>query len=128
MQCLMGHGNEADFLGFLHTPVRHRFLTLRFEPFQFWLQILGDIHYQKNDSLTRRVGESTRLPIDKIFLKPLNKSSIIYSSRVLCLCVCEYVCVSQFVAEHSAILLVLAIKLTKETRWRVRRGRIEMER
>jgi len=54
-------------------------------------------------------------------------ASIIYLSRVLCLCVCECVCVcvcvSQFVAERSAILLVLAIKLTKETRRRVWRGR-----
>jgi hypothetical protein len=33
------------------------------------------------------------------------------------------VCVSQFVAERSAILLVLEIKLTKETRRRVWRGR-----
>jgi hypothetical protein len=31
--------------------------------------------------------------------------------------------VSQFVSERSAILLVLAIKLTKETRRRVWRGR-----
>ncbi len=37
------------------------------------------------------------------------------------MCVC--VCVSQFVAERSAILLVLVIKLTKETRRRVWRGR-----
>jgi hypothetical protein len=33
------------------------------------------------------------------------------------------VCVSQFVSERSAILLVLVIKLTKETRGRVPRGR-----
>jgi hypothetical protein len=32
---LKGHGNEADFLGFLHKPVWHRSLTLRFEPFRF---------------------------------------------------------------------------------------------
>ncbi len=32
-------------------------------------------------------------------------------------------CVSQFVAERSAILLVLIIKLTQETRRRVWRGR-----
>jgi len=38
---LKGHGNEADFLGFLHKSVRHRFLTLHFA-----------------DSSTRRVGES----------------------------------------------------------------------
>ncbi len=33
--CLKGHGNEADFLGFLHKSVRHRSLTLHFEPFRF---------------------------------------------------------------------------------------------
>ena len=48
---------------------------------------------------------------------------MIYLSRVLCLSVCDCVCVSQFVSERSAILLVLAIKLTKETRRRVWRGR-----
>jgi hypothetical protein len=32
---LKGHGNEADFLGFLHKPVRHRSLTIHFEPFRF---------------------------------------------------------------------------------------------
>jgi hypothetical protein len=49
--------------------------------------------------------------------------SIIYLSRVLCLSVCDCVCVSQFVSERSAILLVLIIKLTKATRRRVWRGR-----
>ncbi len=48
---------------------------------------------------------------------------IIYLPRVLCLSVCDSVCVSQFVAERSAILLVLIIKLTKETRRRVWRWR-----
>jgi hypothetical protein len=38
---------------------------------------------------------------------------IIYLSRdFVCLCVIVCVCVSQFVSERSAILLVLAIKLT----------------
>ncbi len=32
---LKGHGNEADFLGFLHKSVRHRSLTIHFEPFRF---------------------------------------------------------------------------------------------
>jgi hypothetical protein len=32
---LKGHGNEADFLGFLHKSVRHRSLTINFEPFRF---------------------------------------------------------------------------------------------
>jgi hypothetical protein len=35
--------------------------------------------------------------------------------------------VSQFVAERSAILLVLIIKLTKETRRRVWRGRRDID-
>jgi hypothetical protein len=48
----------------------------------------------------------------------LVKSSYIYLSRVLCLSVCDCVCVSQFVSERSAIFLVLEIKLTKETRGR----------
>ncbi len=43
---LKGHGNEADFLGVFHKPVRHRSFTLRFEPFRF------------DDSPTCRVGES----------------------------------------------------------------------
>ncbi len=36
---------------------------------------------------------------------------------------CDSVCVSQFVAERSAILLFLIIKLTQEPRRRVWRGR-----
>ncbi len=59
-----GHGNETDFLGFLHKPVRHRSLTLRFEPFRFWLQIRG---YTCNRKTTPRLAESTRLPIYTIF-------------------------------------------------------------
>ncbi len=41
---LKGHGNEADFLGFLQKLVPHRYLTLPFEPIRLWLRILGDIH------------------------------------------------------------------------------------
>jgi hypothetical protein len=74
---LKGHGNEADFLGFFHKSVPHESLTLPFEPFRFWLRIRGDICNWKNDSPTGRVGESTRLPIDIIFFKPLNKSMVI---------------------------------------------------
>jgi hypothetical protein len=57
-----------------------------------------------------------------IFLKYKSEANlfIIYLSRVLYLCVCVCVCVS----ERSAILLVLAIKLTKETRRRVSEGGI----
>ena len=50
---LKGHGNEADFLGFLHKSVRHRSLTLHFEPFRFWLRIRG---YIRNRKTTRQVG------------------------------------------------------------------------
>ncbi len=73
-QCLKGHGNEADFLGFLQKSVRHIFLTLNFEPFRFGLRIRGDI---RNRKTTRRVGESTRMPKDTIFFKPLKKSMVI---------------------------------------------------
>ncbi len=52
---LKGHGNEADFLGFLQKSVRHRFLTLHFEPFRFGLRIRGDI---RNRKTTPRLDES----------------------------------------------------------------------
>ncbi len=76
---LKGHGNEADFLGFLQKLGPHRSLTLPFEPFRFWFRIRGDIRNRKttprlaksgsqrlpdsascgvDDSATRRVGES----------------------------------------------------------------------
>jgi hypothetical protein len=52
-------------------------------------------------------------------------ASIIYSSRILCLSSCHIpvVFLSVVVAERSAILYVLVIKLTKETKGRVSRGR-----
>jgi hypothetical protein len=77
VKILKGYGNEADFLGFVQKSVRHRSLTLQFELLRFWLQIRGDICNKKNDSLTRRVGELTRLPIYTIFFKTLNKSMVI---------------------------------------------------
>jgi hypothetical protein len=77
---LKGHGNEADFLGFLQKLGPHRSLTLPFQPFRYWLRIRGDIRNRKTtprlgksgswrlsdsaswgvaDSPARRVGEST---------------------------------------------------------------------
>ncbi len=47
VKSLKGHGNEADFLGFLQKTVRHRFLTLNFEPFRFGLRVRGDIRNRK---------------------------------------------------------------------------------
>jgi hypothetical protein len=60
---LKGHGNEADFLGFLQKLVPHRSLTLPFQPFRFWLRIRGDNGYRKmtpllGESATLRLGES----------------------------------------------------------------------
>ncbi len=69
-----GQGNEADFLWLLQKLVPHRSLTLPFEPFRFWLRIRGDI---RNRKPTRRVGESTRLPIDTSVFKLLNQSMVL---------------------------------------------------
>ena len=60
---LKGHGNEANFLGFLQKLVPHRSLTLPFEPFRFWLRIRGDIRNRKTtprlgDSASRRLSDS----------------------------------------------------------------------
>jgi hypothetical protein len=55
-QSLKGHGNEADFLGFLQKSVRHRFLTLNFEPFRFGLRIRGDIRNQKTTPRLTKSG------------------------------------------------------------------------
>jgi hypothetical protein len=43
---LKGHGNEADFLGFLQKLDPYRSLKLPFEPFRFWLRIRGDIRHR----------------------------------------------------------------------------------
>ncbi len=51
---LKGHGNEADFLGFLQKSVPHESLTLHFEPFRFSLGIRGDI---RNWKTTPRLAE-----------------------------------------------------------------------
>jgi hypothetical protein len=54
-QNLKGHGNEADFLGFLQKLGPHTSLTLPFEPFRYWLRIRGDI---RNRKTTPRLAES----------------------------------------------------------------------
>jgi hypothetical protein len=54
--CLKGHGNEADFLGFC----RNWSLTLPFQSFRFWLRIHGNI---RNLKTTPRLGESATLQL-----------------------------------------------------------------
>jgi hypothetical protein len=71
--CLPLSGNEADFWGFcinwfLMSPLHY--LSSRSD---FALEF-AEIFIIKNDFPTRRVRESTRLSIDTIFFKPLNKS------------------------------------------------------
>jgi hypothetical protein len=52
---IKGHGNEADFIGFLQKLVPHRSLTPTFKPFRFWLRIHGDI---RNRKTTPQLGKS----------------------------------------------------------------------
>ncbi len=58
---LKGHGNEADFLGFLQKSVPHESLTLRFELFRIWLGIRRNILVKKrlSDSPSRRIDASS---------------------------------------------------------------------
>jgi hypothetical protein len=58
---LKGHGNQADFLGFLQKLVSHRSLTLPFEPFRFWLRIRRDI---SNGKTTPEIGNSASRRVD----------------------------------------------------------------
>jgi hypothetical protein len=60
---LKGHGNEADFLGFLQKLVPHESLTLPFGLFRFWLRIRGDIRIRKTTPCYHRYGESPTLRI-----------------------------------------------------------------
>ncbi len=55
---LKGHGNEADFLGFLQKLVPHRSLTLHFEPFRFGFEFAEIFLIEKrlHNSASRRVG------------------------------------------------------------------------
>jgi hypothetical protein len=57
---LKGRGNEADFLGFLHKPVRHRSLTLRFETFDFGFE------FPEIFVIEKRLPDSPIRGVDKI--------------------------------------------------------------
>ena len=50
-----GHGNEADFLGFLQKLVPHESLTLPYGSFRFWLRIRGDIRIRCGELTTLRI-------------------------------------------------------------------------
>jgi hypothetical protein len=63
---LKGHGNEADFLGFLHKSVPHESLTLTIEPFRFLLRI-AEIFVIKNDSPRRGVDKISRVALFSTF-------------------------------------------------------------
>ncbi len=66
--------------------VRHRSLTLHFEPFRFWLRILGDILIRKRtprlndtvvgDSLYQRYAESATLRLNDMGSRRLSASLI----------------------------------------------------
>jgi hypothetical protein len=72
---LKGHGNEADFLGFLQKLVPQRSLTHPFAPFRFWLRIRGDIRRKtafeclKENSASRGVAMVSRGVAIRIFKK-----------------------------------------------------------
>jgi hypothetical protein len=62
---LKGHGNEADFLGFLQKWLRHRFLTLNFEPFD-----LGFVFAEKF-VIEKRLPDSPRRGVPGFFFVKL---------------------------------------------------------
>jgi hypothetical protein len=72
---LKGHANEADFPRILHKLVRHRSLTLHFEPFRFWLRIRGDICKQLPDSLDRGVAQSLTPQVGESAIECLKENS-----------------------------------------------------
>ncbi len=86
---LKGHGNEADFLGFLQKLVPHESITLSFEPFRFWLRFRGDIHIQKtiNDTWSRQFPASLIRRIDgRLTASPIRRvGSWIFLKKTLCI-------------------------------------------
>ncbi len=62
---LKGHGKEADFLGFLHKPVRHRSLTLSSSHSDFSFKF-SDICNRK---ITPRLAETGNRQINTIFFQ-----------------------------------------------------------
>jgi hypothetical protein len=60
MMRLKGHDKETDFPRFLHKSVRHRSLTLHFEPFDFGFKFAEIFVIEKRlpDSGIREVADS----------------------------------------------------------------------
>jgi hypothetical protein len=71
---LKGHGNEADFLGFLQKSVPHRSLTLPFKPFLFLLQIRGDIRNQKTTRRVRKLAFECLKGIEELLTPQVGES------------------------------------------------------
>jgi hypothetical protein len=85
---LKGHGNEADFRGFLQKSVPHESLTLTFEPFRIWLRIAEIFVIEKRisdspsresrrllhfgESVSRRLTDSANRESANEFLKEKN--------------------------------------------------------
>jgi hypothetical protein len=66
---LKGHGNEADFLGFLQKLGPHRSLTLPFEPLAFGFEFAEISVIEKrgrrlSDSASRGVDDSPSWGVD----------------------------------------------------------------
>ena len=78
--CFKGHGNEAYFCCCFCLK-RHTSFTLRFEPFRFWIWILGDIRNKKTP-LRRGKSASRFLFFDYDYLRKFeSKNGSKHSAR-----------------------------------------------
>jgi len=72
--------------------------------------------FKKSKSYLKKAQKRERCASEFLLISGRFHLLIIYLPWVLCLSVCDSVCVCVTIAERSAILLVLAIKLTQEMR------------
>ncbi len=82
LKVLLAFCERADFPRFLHKSVRHRSLTLHFEPFRVWLRIRGDIRNRKR---TPRFAESGSRQGGQLIMNPPDPdpNSSLYRYRYL---------------------------------------------
>jgi hypothetical protein len=107
----LGGAKRSDIQSILKTPLHFTELFLVTHAIILILKIRSEIKKTLTKSKKCLLAQSI------IYL------SYIYLGYFVCVCVC--VCVSQFVSERSAILLVLLIKLTKETGGGIEEGGIK---